>query len=154
MKHMFSEDDSDTLCYWSVFVKVRWSEETDRFVGPVVLHEDILSSVLSSISKQHDDLVAVCSAHISLVKGTNQTSGSSYVKLFFFFRPGDGKQYSAVNTHDPRIMNPNILRDLQNFPFLFPSQMNSTPEENKLLIWMSQLPLVISSCVQSASKYC
>ena len=67
---MFSEDDSDILCYGSAFVKVRLSEETDCFVGPVVLHEDILSSVLSSISKQHDDFIAVCSRDICLLKNT------------------------------------------------------------------------------------
>lgn len=42
--------------------------ETHCFVGPVVLHEDILSSVLPSISKQHDYFIAVCSGDTCLLK--------------------------------------------------------------------------------------
>lgn len=44
--------------------------KANRFVGPVVLHEDILSSVLSSISKKHYDFIAVSSRDVRLLKNT------------------------------------------------------------------------------------
>lgn len=47
-----------------------WLEETNRFVGPVVLHEDILSSVLSSVSEQHDYFITVGPRNICLLRNT------------------------------------------------------------------------------------
>lgn len=47
--------------------------QTNRFVGPVVLHEDVLSSVLSSISEQHYNFIAVGPRDICLLKKCIQT---------------------------------------------------------------------------------
>lgn len=39
---------------------VDWQHRTHCFIGPVVLLEDLLSSILSSISEHHYHLIAVC----------------------------------------------------------------------------------------------
>ena len=40
----------------------------DGFIRPVVLHEDILGPVLSTVREQHDDLIAVCSRDVCLLR--------------------------------------------------------------------------------------
>lgn len=61
----------------------RRCRETHRFVGPVVLHEDVLSSVLSSVREQHYYLIAVCSGDIRLLAGHKEEKAAVATAIHF-----------------------------------------------------------------------